>query len=44
MLLFPSGLERTEAQFRELFAASGWKLSRIIPTAAMDSIVEGVLA
>jgi len=42
MLIFPGGRERTEAQFRDLLAASGWKLNRIIPTAAMDSIVEGV--
>ena len=44
MMLFPSGLERTEQQFRELLAASGWKLSRIVPTTAMDSIIEGVPA
>jgi len=44
MLIFPGGRERTEKQFRELFSASGWKLTRIIPTAAMDSIVEGVAA
>ena len=42
MLIFPSGCERTEKQFRDLLAASGWRLSRIIPTAAMNSIVEGV--
>jgi hypothetical protein len=44
MLIFPSGCERTEKQFRDLFAAAGWKLSRIIPTAATDSIVEGAPA
>ncbi len=44
MLIFPSGCERTEKQFRDLFAAAGWRLSRIIPTAAPDSIVEGVPA
>jgi O-methyltransferase/methyltransferase family protein len=44
MLIFPSGCERTEKQFRDLFAAAGWKLSRIIPTVATDSIVEGVPA
>ncbi|MGC1903796.1 MAG: methyltransferase [Candidatus Acidiferrum sp.] len=42
MLIFPSGRERTEPEFRKLLEASGWKLSRIIPTAAGDSIVEGV--
>jgi hypothetical protein len=44
MLIFPGGRERTEKQFRDLFAASGWQLNRIIPTAALDSIVEGVPA
>lgn len=44
MLIFPSGCERTETQFRDLFAASGWRLNRIISTAASDSIVEGVPA
>jgi O-methyltransferase domain/Dimerisation domain len=44
MLIFPSGCERTEKQFRDLFAAAGWKLSRVIRTAAADSIVEGVPA
>ena len=44
MLIFPGGRERTEKQFRDLFAAAGWQLKRIIPTAALDSIVEGVPA
>ena len=44
MMLFPGGRERTEPQFRELFDAAGWKLTRIIPTAASESIVEGVPA
>ena len=42
MMILPSGLERTEAQFRELYAAAGWTLSRIVPTAAPDSVVEGL--
>jgi len=44
MLIFPGGRERTEKEFRDLFAAGGWRLSRIIPTAALDSIVEAVTA
>jgi hypothetical protein len=44
MLIFPSGCERTEKQFRDLFVAAGWQLRRIIPTAASDSILEGVPA
>lgn len=44
MFLFPGGKERTEDEFRALFAASGWKLNRIIPTASPASIIEGVPA
>jgi hypothetical protein len=44
MLVFPGGCERTEKQFSELFAASGWKLSRVIPTRVPESIVEGIPA
>jgi O-methyltransferase len=44
MLIFPGGLERSEQQFRDLFAAAGWRLNRIIPTPAGISIVEGVPA
>jgi O-methyltransferase domain/Dimerisation domain len=44
MLIFPGGCERTEKQFRELFAAAGWRLTRIVPTASVESIVEGVPA
>jgi len=44
MLIFPGGRDRSEKQFRQLFAAAGWQLSRIIPTAAPESLVEGVPA
>jgi hypothetical protein len=44
MLIFPGGCERTEKQFRDLFAAAGWQLRRVIPTAVPESIVEGVPA
>jgi hypothetical protein len=44
MLIFPGGLERTETQFREIFSAAGWKLERVMSTAAGISIVEGVPA
>lgn len=44
MLLFPGGCERTEQEFRELFAAGGWRLNRVIPTAAGEAIVEGLPA
>jgi hypothetical protein len=44
MLLFPGGKERTEAQFRHIFEASGWKLTRVIPTQSEIAVVEGIPA
>lgn len=44
MLLNQSGRIRTEAEFRELFTAAGLRLTRIIPTASPNSILEGVRA
>jgi hypothetical protein len=44
MLIFPGGKERTEKEFRELFASAGWRLNRIIDTPAGVSIVEGLTA
>lgn len=44
MLIFPGGKERTEKQFRELFAAGDWKLSRVVPTVTPICIVEGIPA
>jgi hypothetical protein len=42
MMLLPGGTERTEAEYRELFAAAGFRLTRVIPTASPASIIEGV--
>lgn len=44
MLLIPGGRERTEEEFRTLFEAGGFKLTRLIPTESRVSIVEGVPA
>jgi O-methyltransferase domain/Dimerisation domain len=44
MMLFSGGKERTEDEFRTLFARSGWHLNRIIPTASPLSIIEGLPA
>ncbi len=44
MLLFPKGKERTEAEFRELFAKAGWKLSRVVPLQANSFVIEGTPA
>ncbi len=35
------GRERTEAEFRELFEAAGFRLARVIPTRSRMSILEG---
>ena len=44
MLIFPGGRERTEKEFRDLFAAAGCRLTRVIPLSVPESIVEGVPA
>lgn len=41
MLTMPGGKERTEAEFRELFAAAGFELTRVVKTDSPVSIVEG---
>ncbi|MBI1348275.1 methyltransferase [bacterium] len=42
MLVIPGGIERTESEYRELFEASGFRLNRIVPTAAGVDVIEGV--
>jgi len=42
MMVLPGGLERTEAEYRRLFAAAGFRLARIVPTSAEVCVVEGV--
>ena len=44
MLISPGGMERTAAQFEELLANSGFRLTRIIPTMSPVAIVEAVKA
>jgi SAM-dependent methyltransferase len=44
MLVATGGRQRSEKEFTELYAAAGLALSRIIPTPAMSSIIEGVPA
>ena len=38
----PSGMERTAAEFQDLFSESGFKLNRIIATNSIVSIIEGM--
>jgi hypothetical protein len=42
MLSSPGGMERTAEEYRELLAAAGLRLTRIIPTKSAFSIIEGV--
>jgi hypothetical protein len=42
MLVVTAGLERTEREYQKIFEAAGFELTRIIPTKAPVSIVEGV--
>lgn len=44
MMSVSTGRERTESEFKDLFAAAGLELTRVIPTPSMLSIVEGVPA
>ncbi len=41
LLLTDGGKERTEQEFNQLFQKAGLKMSKIIPTASMFSIIEG---
>jgi hypothetical protein len=41
MLVLPGGAERTEEEFRKLYEGAGFRLTRIVPTKAEVSVVEG---
>lgn len=41
MLVIPGGKERTEEEYRKLFKAGGFRLTRIVPTKAEVSVIEG---
>jgi hypothetical protein len=42
MLVSIGGRERTEAEYRALYDAAGFRLTRVIPTQALPSVLEGV--
>jgi hypothetical protein len=42
MMVVTGGRQRSEAEFRELYGSAGFRLTRIIPTPAMSSVIEGV--
>jgi SAM-dependent methyltransferase len=41
MMVLPGGLERTEEEFRRLFEAAGFRLTKIVPTRTWVSVIEG---
>ncbi len=41
MLVCTGGRQRSEAEFRQLYAAAGFRLTRIIPTLSAVSVIEG---
>lgn len=44
MLLLPGGRERTEEEYRDLLARAGLRLTKVVPTTSVVSIVEAVPA
>ena len=42
LVMTPGGRERTEAQYRKLFEAGGFKLTRLVPTESEHTVLEGV--
>jgi hypothetical protein len=44
MLMFPGGMERTEAEYADLLRKADLRLNRVIPTASIASVVEAVPA
>ena len=42
MLVSTGGRQRSEAEFRSLYSAAGFRLTRILPTPARASVIEGV--
>jgi hypothetical protein len=42
MLLFLTGRERTESEYRDLLERAGFELARIVPTPSPYSVIEGV--
>jgi hypothetical protein len=44
MLVCTGGRQRSEAEFRSLYAAAGFRLTHVIPTRAASGVIEGVKA
>ena len=41
MLVLPGGRERTEAEYKEMYAKAGFRLERVVPTPTEVSVIEG---
>jgi O-methyltransferase domain/Dimerisation domain len=41
MMVLPGGMERTEHEYRQLFTAAGFRLTKIVPTRTWVSVIEG---
>lgn len=41
MMVYPGGLERTEDEYRDLYAAAGFELVSVTPTLSPVSVIEG---
>lgn len=44
MMVMNGGRERSEAEYRALFARAGFTLKRIVPTESTMNVIEGILA
>lgn len=44
MLAMTTGRERTEAEWREVLAEGGWRLTRIVPARGMSAVIEAEAA
>jgi hypothetical protein len=42
MMALPGGMERTEDEYRQLFEAAGFQLTRIVPTRTWVNVIETV--
>jgi hypothetical protein len=40
-LILPGGVERTEAEYRDLFAGAGFRLDRVLATPSPANVIEG---
>jgi SAM-dependent methyltransferase len=41
MMVLPGGMERTEQEYRQLFEAAGFQMTRTVPTRTWVSVIEG---